>query len=141
VDSVSDDSVALSWQPPEDDGGSYITNYVVEKLDPDTGKWVKAATSRSPRCNVENLIPNKPYQFRVIAQNIHGAGEPSEPTKSVQTNGKILSEYPHKYEYYLDSDANRKRRSGKDDDSRKKNKDLPKLDNYDRCCMYLINNR
>jgi len=38
--------------------------------------------------------------------------------------------------YYLDSDADRKRRLGKDDDlSRRKNKDLPKLDNYDRCCM------
>ncbi len=90
VESVSDESVALSWQPPEDDGGSYITNYLVEKLDPDTGKWIKAASSRSPRCTVENLIPNKPYQFRIIAQNVHGSGEPSEPTKTVQTNGEIL---------------------------------------------------
>jgi len=90
VESISDESVALSWQPPEDDGGSYITNYLVEKLDPDTGKWIKAATSRSPRCTVENLLPNKPYQFRVIAQNVHGSGEPSEPTKTVQTTGKII---------------------------------------------------
>jgi hypothetical protein len=90
VDSVSDESVALSWQPPEDDGGSFITNYVVEKLDPDTGKWVRAATSRAPRCTVDNLIPNKPYQFRIIAQNNLGSGEPSEPTKTVQTKGKII---------------------------------------------------
>lgn len=88
--SVSDDSVALSWQPPADDGGSYITNYIVEKFDPDTGRWTKAATSRSPRCNVENLIPNKSYQFRVIAENVHGTSQPSEPTKSVQTSGKYL---------------------------------------------------
>lgn len=87
VDSISDDSVALSWQPPEDSGGSYIKNYIIEKLDPDTGKWTKAATSRSPRCTVENLLPNKPYQFRIIAENVHGAGEPSEPTNTIQTNG------------------------------------------------------
>ncbi len=41
-------------------------------------------------------------------------------------------------DYNLDSDANRKRRSGQDDDlSRRRNKNLPKLDNYDRCCTYL----
>ncbi|CAF4189098.1 unnamed protein product [Rotaria sp. Silwood2] len=120
VDSVMDDSVALSWHAPEDDGGSYITHYLVEKLDPDTGKWVKAATSRFPRCTVENLIPNKQYQFRIFAENVFGAGEPSEPTKPVQTT---------------ESDENRRRRLGKDDDlSRRRNKDLPKLDNYDRCC-------
>jgi titin len=90
VDSVSDDSVSLSWRPPEEDGGSYITNYVIEKLEPDTGKWVKAATSRSPRCTVENLLPNKQYQFRILAENIFGAGEPSEPTKTVQTSGRNL---------------------------------------------------
>ncbi len=90
IESVSDESVTLSWTAPEDDGGSYITNYLIEKLDPDTGKWIKAATSRSPRCTVENLLPNKPYQFRIIAQNIHGSGQPSEPTKTVQTNGKII---------------------------------------------------
>jgi titin len=87
---VSDDSVSLSWRPPEEDGGSYITNYVIEKLEPDTGKWVKAATSRSPRCTVENLLPNKQYQFRILAENIFGAGEPSEPTKTVQTSGRNL---------------------------------------------------
>ncbi|CAF4156749.1 unnamed protein product, partial [Rotaria sordida] len=119
VDSVMDDSVVLSWHAPEEDGGSYITHYVVEKLDPDTGKWVKAATSRFPRCTVENLLPNKQYQFRVLAENIFGAGEPSEPSKPVQTT---------------ESDPSRRRRLGKDDDlSRRKNKDLPKLDNYDRC--------
>lgn len=88
VDSVSDDSVALSWHAPEDDGGSYVTNYVIEKLDPDTGKWVKAGTSRFARCNLENLIPNKQYQFRVIAENVFGQGPPSEPTKTVLTAGK-----------------------------------------------------
>ena len=40
--------------------------------------------------------------------------------------------------YYLDSDSSRQRRPGKDSDAqRRKNKDLPKLDNYDRCCTYL----
>jgi hypothetical protein len=98
VDSVSDDSVSLSWRPPEEDGGSYITNYVIEKLEPDTGKWVKAATSRSSRCTVENLLPNKQYQFRILAENIFGAGEPSEPTKTVQTTGR---NFKNNYSFYF----------------------------------------
>ncbi len=128
--------MTLSWKSPEDDGGSYITNYIIEKLEPDTGKWVKAGTSRSPHATVENLLPNKPYQFRILAENIFGAGAPSEPTKTVQTSGKISLKKPSKIKFLvLDSDANRKRRGGKDDDlSRRRNKDLPKLDNYDRCC-------
>jgi hypothetical protein len=87
VDSVSDDSVTLSWKAPEEDGGSYIMNYIIEKLDPDTGKWVKAGTSRFPHTTIDNLIPNKQYQFRILAENIFGAGEPSEPTKAVLTSG------------------------------------------------------
>ncbi|CAF1142161.1 unnamed protein product [Rotaria sordida] len=119
VKAVTDDSVELSWRPPENDGGSYITNYIIEKLDPDTGKWVKAGISRFPHYNVQNLLPNKSYQFRVTAENVHGAGEPSKPTQPVQTN---------------DSDALRRRRLGQDDDLlRRKRRDLPKLDNYDRC--------
>lgn len=84
---MSDDSVKLTWRAPEDDGGSFVTNYIVEKLDPDTGKWMKACTSRFAHCNVENLLPNKQYQFRILAENIFGAGPPSEPTKTVQTLG------------------------------------------------------
>ncbi len=88
VDSVDGDAVTLSWKAPEDDGGSYITNYVIEKLDSDTGKWIKAGTSRFSHTTLENLIPNKQYQFRILAENIFGTGEPSEPTKTVQTTGK-----------------------------------------------------
>ncbi len=41
---------------------------------------------------MENLLPNKQYQFRILAENIFGAGAPSEPTKTVQTLGKKSTE-------------------------------------------------
>ncbi|CAF0741448.1 unnamed protein product, partial [Didymodactylos carnosus] len=119
VDSVTEDSAVISWRAPADDGGSFITNYVIEKLDPDTGRWIKCGTSRFTHFTAEKLQPNKSHQFRILAENIFGTGEPSEPTKPVETS---------------DSDANRRGLGRKDDDlSRRKNKDLPKLDNYDRC--------
>lgn len=33
VDNISEDSVSLSWNVPDDDGGSPITGYLVEKRD------------------------------------------------------------------------------------------------------------
>lgn len=89
---MTDDTATLSWKPPLDDGGSYVTNYIIEKLDPDTNRWIKAGTSRFPHTTVENLVPKKQYQFRILAENIFGASEPSEPTKTVQTDGKISLE-------------------------------------------------
>lgn len=39
VDDVTKDSAVLSWKEPEDDGGSPVTGYVVEKQE-DGGRWV-----------------------------------------------------------------------------------------------------
>lgn len=33
----------LKIKKPKDDGGVPITGYTIEKLDPETGKWVRAA--------------------------------------------------------------------------------------------------
>jgi hypothetical protein len=37
VSDITPETCSLSWKPPTDDGGSPITNYVVEKLDPFSG--------------------------------------------------------------------------------------------------------
>lgn len=84
---ISEDTIKLNWRAPEDDGGSLITNYIIEKLDPDTGKWAKVGTSRFAHAMLENLQPNKPYQFRVTAENVFGPGPVSEPSNVVQTSG------------------------------------------------------
>lgn len=31
----------MSWNEPDEDGGSPITGYWVERLDPESGKWVR----------------------------------------------------------------------------------------------------
>lgn len=50
---ITKDAVTLTWCEPDDDGGSPITGYWVERLDPDTDKWV--------RCN---KMPIKDTTFR-----------------------------------------------------------------------------
>lgn len=37
VSDITPETCTISWKPPLDDGGSPITNYIIEKLDPFTG--------------------------------------------------------------------------------------------------------
>ena len=80
------DSCVLPCQAPKNDRGAPINNYIIERFDSDTDKCIKAATSRFHHCTIENLLPNKPYQFLIFAENIFRAGELSKPTKTVLTS-------------------------------------------------------
>lgn len=77
--------IGLAWNPPTDDGGSKITNYVVEKREENRKSWVHI--SNDPKeCAyvVTRLTENHEYEFRVMAQNKFGVGPPlvSEPEKA-----------------------------------------------------------
>ncbi|GFR58135.1 twitchin [Elysia marginata] len=85
VENIRDDSVVLSWKPPLNDGGSFITEYVVERNEPPSDKWIRVASTRFAFHNVTGLSPNKEYCFRVFADNFYGRSEPCEPTAPVKT--------------------------------------------------------
>ena len=36
------DHITVEWKKPEDNGGSEISGYVIEKMDLDNGRWVPA---------------------------------------------------------------------------------------------------
>lgn len=46
VRDVTKESAVVSWKEPEDDGGSPITHYVVEKQE-DDGRWVEVQFATS----------------------------------------------------------------------------------------------
>lgn len=80
VDALLKNSVIISWKPPKDDGGSLITNYIVEKREAKEGeKWhlVSSAVSGTA-CRIPNLIESAGYYFRVSAQNQYGISESLE---------------------------------------------------------------
>ncbi len=86
VSEVLRDSCELTWRPPEIDGGTPITGYHIERS---TGKGRLARWIRITRHPVEDtyykvtdLIEDNDYQFRIVAENKVGTGEPgpaSEP--------------------------------------------------------------
>lgn len=81
VDNVADDAATLTWKAPLWDGGSNITQYVIEKRELPMTSWIRAGTTRFLSQTVVNLNEEKEYEFRVFAENIYGRSEPSEVIK------------------------------------------------------------
>uniref|UniRef100_A0A0K0CTJ0 non-specific serine/threonine protein kinase n=1 Tax=Angiostrongylus cantonensis TaxID=6313 RepID=A0A0K0CTJ0_ANGCA len=87
VENVLDEAVILSWKPPNLDGGSLVTQYIVEKRDANGGTWEPCASTRFTYLTVEGCRPKTNYEFRIIAKNKHGASQPCEPTAPVLIPG------------------------------------------------------
>jgi len=77
--------VKLSFKPPLDDGGIPISHYNIEKMNPETGRWVPCGKAFKPEYDVTGLEPGKPYEFRVSAVNALGESEPLKTEKPIQT--------------------------------------------------------
>ena len=89
---VTRHSVKLKWTPPQYDGGSLVTGYVVEKRDLPEGKWMKASFANiiNHEFTVTGLTEDSKYDFRVIARNAAGAvSKPSESTGSITAKDEV----------------------------------------------------
>uniref|UniRef100_A0A8C4X806 Titin n=1 Tax=Erpetoichthys calabaricus TaxID=27687 RepID=A0A8C4X806_ERPCA len=93
VKHVSRGNVTLAWEPPLINGGSEITNYVIEKRD----ATKRAYSSVTTKCahttfKISGLSEKTPFFFRVLAENETGLGEPcetAEPVKATEVPGPI----------------------------------------------------
>lgn len=66
----------LKWQAPSSDGGSPITNYVVEKRDVRRKAWQTVDTTvKELKYTVSPLNEGSLYVFRVAAENAIGMSE------------------------------------------------------------------
>ena len=83
VSAVHKEGCTLKWKKPKDDGGCPIKHYEVEKLDKDTGRWVRVGKTDKPEMDVTGLTPGKEYQFRVTAINEEGESEPLTTLESI----------------------------------------------------------
>lgn len=78
------DACSLLWNSPEEDGGSHITNYIVEKCDISQGDWIIVSSSCTKTSfRMTKLTTGKEYWFRVRAENKSGIGEPIYSEKMI----------------------------------------------------------
>lgn len=80
---ISKTTAQLAWLPPENDGGSPILNYIVEKREVDRKTWTKCTDDlKKTSFKVTNMTPGIEYYFRVTACNKYGIGVPQDSPKS-----------------------------------------------------------
>lgn len=75
AENLTSESCKLHWFFPEDDGGSAISNYIIEKREAERKAWTSCSnTAGRQHAIVNNLVQGKAYFFRVAAENAIGAG-------------------------------------------------------------------
>lgn len=80
VTDVYQTSCVVNWKAPEDDGGSPISKYIIERQDlSKKSGWEPVAEGEPTDTKklIDDLIPKKQYRFRIRAVNKIGSSEPA----------------------------------------------------------------
>ena len=88
VSSITSESCTIDWGAPEDDGGTDITNYIVEKRESGSTAWqlINSSVKRTS-LHVSHLTKYMQYTFRVCAENQFGVSKSTE-------SETIVAEHP-----------------------------------------------
>ncbi len=106
VTNVSKNQITLAWDVPEQDGGSAITSYIIEKADTKRRTYMTAGNTdeHTLEFTVGKLIEGNEYMFKVYAENAIGMSDPvslDEPITAKLPFGECLhlcKIYPHQFE-------------------------------------------
>ncbi|RMB99035.1 hypothetical protein DUI87_24581 [Hirundo rustica rustica] len=96
VEHVSSTTAGLSWKPGADNN-SPVQIYSVQTRTPFSVGWQAVATApevingRTHKATVVDLSPWVEYEFRVVASNSVGIGEPSRPSALLKTKAAVQS--------------------------------------------------
>lgn len=80
---TSTSSCTIKYTAPRSDGGSPIITYLIEYSGNWDPFWWDGGASVTLEHKVQNLIEGNRYEFRVIAVNKAGQGNPSDPSKFI----------------------------------------------------------
>lgn len=94
ISDISSESCTLSWTEPTDDGGTEITNYIVEKRESGSASWqVVNSSVKRTTIKVTHLTKYMEYTFRVCAENKFGV------SKSIESAAVVI-EHPFGKPYF-----------------------------------------
>ena len=87
---TSSSTATVTWSAPSSDGGSAITNYVVQYSSNSGSSWTTSSCSgTTTSCSVTGLTSSTNYVFHVAATNGIGTGSYSTSSASVTTTSLI----------------------------------------------------
>ena len=91
ISNVTENSADLQWKPPESDGGTPLTSYIIEMRPDSRSTWTKAGSVDGTTTNftVPDLREGTEYYFRVIAVNAEGQSEPLQGKDTAKPTKKI----------------------------------------------------
>ncbi|KAJ8777680.1 hypothetical protein J1605_014333 [Eschrichtius robustus] len=79
------EAVTIRWNAPTQDGGAPVLSYIVERRKKGSNLWVPVNKDpiQGTKYTVDGLLEDTEYEFRVVAVNKAGPGQPSMPSSSV----------------------------------------------------------
>lgn len=84
--------IEIKWNPPKYDGGSVITNYIIERQQAGQSLWMKLGDVSADRTSFRdrNVTHGKKYKYRIYAENPEGLSDALETADSIMAG--IMSE-------------------------------------------------
>lgn len=73
-------SATINWNSPSYDGGSPVTEYIIERRQKPSTSWVKVTSTEkivNTTFSMTDLTDGSEYEVRIIAVNKEGPSQPS----------------------------------------------------------------
>jgi len=77
--------IEITWKPPKDDGGSGVTNYIIERQQTGQSLWTKLGEVSAEKTSYRdrNVTHGKRYNYRIFAENPEGVSDALDTTDSI----------------------------------------------------------
>ena len=95
VTNVTDRSADISWSPPDSDGNTPITNYIVQTRMIPRSTFTVVEQTLELKVTLTGLVADSQYMVQIIAVNAEGQSQPLSPREPICPQ-RILSEWSHK---------------------------------------------
>ena len=93
----------LNWGDPDDDGGSDVISFIIERKEPKSHTWKQPMETPSSKCEIVGIMEGQEYLFRVVAKNKYGCGPPVDlgPIRAVDPLCKGNDFYSFAWYYHI----------------------------------------
>ncbi|XP_058259707.1 immunoglobulin-like and fibronectin type III domain-containing protein 1 [Hemibagrus wyckioides] len=87
--------IELKWNPPSNDGGSPVKNYIIERQQTGQSIWKKLGDVSADQLTFRdrNVCHGKRYSYRIYAENCEGIGDPLE-TDHIMAGALVFPDCP-----------------------------------------------